>query len=132
MFRRAVLVGAMMAAAFAPSVQAAETFKVTAVGAGSTDAVGTPAGQMLLTVSCAAADTPSHTFYIYKCSVGPVAASTSCGFECFGPPFASASGLAPEGRYELCVGAASFGQTSKNFHQCTPLDATANTAVIRR
>jgi hypothetical protein len=96
-------------------------------------AVGVSAGgQMALSVQCATADASASLFYLYKCSVGPVRASTACGFECFGPPFAAAAGLAPAGSYELCVGAASIGATSKNFHQCVPLDPTTNTAVIRR
>lgn len=127
MIRRTLLVGAVLAAVCAPAAQAAESFKVQAVAGGV--AAG---GQMLLSVSCAAEDTPGHTFYLYKCSAGPVSASTACGFECFGPPVASATGLAPQGQYELCVGAASFGATSKNFHKCVPLDATTHTAVITR
>jgi hypothetical protein len=132
MLRRAVLVGAVLAAVCAPGAQAAESFKVQGIAVGSTPAVATPTGEMLLSVSCATEDTPGNTFYLYKCSVGPVRASTACGFECFGPPVATATGLAPAGQYELCVGAASFGATSKNFHKCVPLDATTNTAVITR
>ena len=131
MLRRAVLIGAVLAAAaMAPAAQAAEldSFRVNAA-ATSTPADG---GQVLLTVGCQTSDLQNWMFYIYKCHVGPVQADTYCGFECFGPPVAAATGLAPAGSYELCVGAASFGVTSKSFHQCVPLDATTGAAVIRR
>lgn len=131
MLRRAALVGAVLAAAMAPNAVAADFFDVSAVGSAAPAAGGPVASQdMLLSVACRTTDAPSYTFYLYKCSVGPLSATVYCGFECFGLPVAAATGIAPRGQYELCVGAASFGPTSKNFHKCVPLDPITGTAVI--
>jgi hypothetical protein len=127
-----------MAAAFAPSAQAAELkadfFTVQAVATmAPSQLVATSDGQVTLAVECAAADPTSKyaPAYIYKCSVGPLSASTYCGFECFGMPFESAVGRAPfSAAYELCVGAGSFGTGTTNFHRCVPLDPATGTAVI--
>lgn len=139
MLIRAVLAAAAIAAALAPAASAADLkadfFDVHAVATGTPpSAVATSGGQVRLSVACATADPQANSVaaYLYKCSVGPVAASTYCGWECFGPPFAAATGTAPQARYELCVGAAAIGQLSKNFHKCVPLDPTTNTAVITR
>ena len=123
-----LLTAALLLAAMAPSASAADFFWVNAA-ATSTPAAG---GQVLLTVGCQTSDPSAQIFYLYKCEVGPVRADTYCGFECFGPPVAGATGLAPAGSYELCVGAASIGTLSKNFHKCVPLDPLTGTAVIRR
>src|SRR3712207_896941 len=116
MLRRALLLGAMLVAVGAPSAQAADLkadlFTVEAVGSMvPSQLAAAPDGQVTLAVECATADPTSTYFpaYIYKCSVGPLSANTYCGFECFGVPFESAVGRAPQGQYELCVGAASFG-----------------------
>ena len=138
MLKRALLSGAMLGAALAPSAQAADVkadfFTVQAVASmAPSQMVATPDGQVTLSVQCAAADPTSKYYpaYIYKCSVGPVSANTYCGFECFGVPFESAVGRAPYAPdYELCVGAGSFGTGTTDFHKCVPLDPATGTAVI--
>lgn len=138
MLRRVLLVGMTVAAAMAPGAQAADLkadfFTVEAVGSMvPSQLVATPDGNVTLAVECAVAD-PTSTYYpayIYKCSVGPLSANTYCGFECFGVPFESAVARAPySAGYELCVGAASFGTGTTNFHRCVPLDPATGTAVI--
>ena len=131
---RRALIAALLAAAFAPAAHAAEadTFKVQAVATVAPSMlVATPDGQVTVAMDCSTVDANATVFYIYKCSVGPLAASTYCGFECFSP-HAYRVGSLPQGHYEFCVGASSFGATSKDFHKCVPIDAAAGTAVITR
>jgi hypothetical protein len=136
MIRRAVLLGAVLAGAFAPGAQAAkiDTLSVKAVGSMvPSQAAATPDGEVTLSVSCSASD-PTSTYYpayVYNCSVGPLRVNTYCGFECFGMPFEAGTRQAPFSTgYELCVGAGSFGITSTDFFQCKPLDPVTGTAVI--
>lgn len=141
MLIRAVLAAAVAAASFAPTASAADIkadfWKVQAVASMvPSQPAATADGQVTLTVSCATADPTSTYFpaYIFKCSVGPLVASTYCGFECFGMPFESAVGRAPySAGYELCVGAGTFGASPTNsFHKCVPLDPVTGTARITR
>ena len=134
MSRRALLAAMAVAAAVAPAAQAAklDSFKVEAVATVAPSMLfASPDGRVTVTMQCAAVDANASVFYVYKCSVGPLAASTHCGFECF-TPFAYRVGSLPQGQYEFCVGASSFGATSKDFHQCAPIDPATGTAVIRR
>ena len=116
MFRRALLLGAVLAAAVAPSAQAADSkldpFTVEAVATMvPSQLVATHDGQVTLAVECAVAD-PTSLYapaYIYKCAVGRA-------------PYSAG--------YELCVGAGSFGTGTTDFYRCVPLDPVTGTARI--
>ena len=124
--RRATILAVVLAAALAPAASARPSLVVQA------SAFGVPLGdEMQLTAECKAADVRNIVWYVTRCSVGPVAAETHCGFECPGAATAFATGRAPAGSYELCVAAGSYGGgTPQGFHKCVPLDPKTHTAVI--
>ena len=130
--RRAAILAALLVAAMAPAAQAADGFKVEAVATVAPSMlIATPDGRVAVAMECATFDANSSDFYIYKCSVGPLSAGTACGFECFSP-YAYRVGSLPQGHYDFCVGAVSYGATSKNFYRCVPIDPATGTAVITR
>lgn len=126
MFRRTVLVGAVLAAALAPAAQARPSIVV--------QAAATAVNQvevMNVQFECAAANAGTANVHLRRCSFGPIYAGTGC-FECYRLPVASGSGnLAVGMPYDLCVTAETYGPSgTQRVEKCAPFSYLTNSAVI--
>ena len=125
MFRRAVWLGTVLAAALAPSARAADTFVIEGAAASTPSA-----GQMAVTFECAAADTAAVRVDIWRCEVGQVRGISLCPVGCERADAAAGAGLMPATNWELCVGATSYGALTRSFHTCEPRNSLTGTAVV--
>lgn len=125
MIRRTALLGAVLVAAIAPSAHAADPFNVQAF------AVSTPpsAGQMTVTVQCAAADAV-NTIVDMKCFAGPARADGNCPTVCANVDAGANTAVGPAFAWELCVWARSYGPAPNTFYRCAGMDPLTRTAVI--
>lgn len=131
MFRRTVLVGAVLAAALAPAAQARPSIVVTASAAGYNGGFE----QMNVAFECAAADVTGAPTAIRRCSFGSIyAPATGTCFECANPPAAvtTGSGNVRLGLpYDLCVTAVSYVPGGvQSVTRCAPYSYLTNTAVV--
>ncbi|MEA2177839.1 MAG: hypothetical protein QOG77_1136 [Solirubrobacteraceae bacterium] len=127
MIRRALLVGVLAAAVFAPAAQARPSIVVQAAATAINEVE-----VMNVQFECSAANAGAALVYLRRCSFGPIYASTGGCFECYDVPVASGGGnLAVGLPYDLCVTAQTYTATgTQTVSKCAPFSYLTNTATI--